>query len=443
MMLVNADTRDVTAALQDATRDFAAFYENHAYVAYNVALRVTCERALAMAVAERAFLEQAAGPHDGDALTAAVVSYALAEARPRPRPGGAGGADEEAMLEATARSLDARERAMLALTALTGDEPGAIASLLSLTGGGAEQLVESSYEKLAAARADTLAETYAAYEQWLWAAPPSALWEGLYPKFYRAAERALQPPVEADAELTQKLPRQRRPKRRRRGLSGMKFALALLLPALVVGGALAWGRMHEDTSPSTHAPSTAHASPAQTDFADTGDGSGSDMLPAVTPGSDSGDATAAAPASKKRKPLTARELDQLRRNELRALELYSRRETDRRLTQAQREYASTKVGLLRELAQRRIEADRRERALARAERRAARRERELARRQEEAGKNGQTMRLVTDDGSPDTTDNANSKDTSPPPSDGAPKDSTEAQQECLYDSDSGTYICPK
>src|SRR5258705_9302282 len=120
MLISGAQTSDVTAALQEATRDFAGIYERNAYLVYNLALRITCERAIAMAATERAFLEHVGQSEDAAALARAVVSHALADTRPRPRPSGAGGVEEEAMLAGTARALDVRERALLALTALTG-----------------------------------------------------------------------------------------------------------------------------------------------------------------------------------------------------------------------------------------------------------------------------------------------------------------------------------
>jgi hypothetical protein len=405
-------------------------YERYAYLVYNLALRITCERPSAMAAAERAFLARVGEPESQDALVAGTVESALAAARLRPRPGGAGAAEEEAMLALTAELLDPRERALLALASLRALEPAAAGAELSLEPEAAEQLLVDAYEKLGRARIEPAADAAAGYEGWLWAAPPAALWEGLYPKFYRAAERAVQAP-ERGAEATQKLAAATR-KRRRRPLSGAKFLVALLVPLLLAGGALAFTQLRESKKPTKDSGGKAEA-----------------LAPAtpVEPGGDTGDVApppaddaAAAPAGapKKRKPLTPKQLDKLRRDELRALQLYSMRETDKRLTQAQRDYASEKVRLLRELADRRIAADRRERALARAERRAARKERQLERERQAAQNDKQTLTVVQNDGSGGSTGGSTPKKKS---SGGTPQNSTEAQQQCLYNPDNGTYIC--
>ena len=434
----NSVTEDPTADLQEATRVFAGVYERHAYLVYNLALRITCEQASAMAAAELAFLSRVGQPESGDELTAAAITAALGSARTHPTPGGAGAPDAEAMLAATADALNAPERAVLAVTDLTGSDPGAAAAYLALDPAVAQRLSAGAFEKLATARNSNVDEAREAYAEWLWAAPPTALWEGLYVKFYRQAEQALHEPEATAAELTQKLPATPPPAQRRRSLSGPKFALALLLPALVVAGAFALQSVRGSQKPASHVADKAATASAFQPADDSGavPSDPSALLPDATSG-DSSTAPAATP--KKRKPLTAEQLDKLRRNELRALTIYSKREEDRRLTKAQRDYAAQKIGLLRDLAERRLAADRRERALARAERRAARKERQLERERRAAAKNKGTLNLVQDDGSGDS----GGTNTTPKqqPSSGPPQNSQQAQQECLYNPDDGTYIC--
>ncbi|MFL5894634.1 MAG: hypothetical protein ACJ76Z_05910 [Thermoleophilaceae bacterium] len=420
-------TRDVSARLQEATRELASLYERNAYLAYNVALRITCEREAAMAAAERAFLADVTGADAEEQLLPRVVGFALEGARPRPRPRGAGADEEEQLLALTASELDAHERALLVLTSLVGMDPPEGAALLGADDG--EARLEEAWAKLAAARGETQDEATAGYERWLWAAPPTALWDGIYQKFYRAAERALAEP-DGDLAATQKLPAQPRPKRARRSLSGAKFALALLIPAALTAGAFALPQMrhharHHKPTTLAGAGALAPAPPPAT---------GDDLAPAPAPPASP---TATSGGHKKKKPLTARQLDQLRQNELRALELYSKREEDRRLTKAQRDYAAQKVALLRDLAERRIAAAKRERELARAQRRTARKEAQLERERRQAAQQKHTLKVQETDGSSSPPSGPPQKQSSGE----APTDSSQAQQQCLYDADNGTYIC--
>jgi hypothetical protein len=423
---------DLTSALQEATREFADLYERHAYLVYNLALRTTCEPAAALAASERAFLAQLGKDESEDRLAADAIEAALSMARLKPRPGGAGAEPEEALLSLTAGVLDPRERALLVLAGLRGLEPAEAARPLHLAPVAAAELVDDAYAKLATAGEQSKDEARDAYAAWLWAVPPPALWEGIYPKFYRAAERRLRQ-APADEQPTTKLaPVRTRPRRR---LTGLRFALALALPPVVAGGALAYTQL----SGGSGTPKTA-AAPAA--LAPT---SGRLSEPIDTPATVDTEADAgtedATQATTGKKPLTARQLDQLRRNELRALQRYSWREADRRLTQAQRDYAARKVGLLRELAERRLDAARRERELARAERRTAAKERRLERERRQVvqrERDAARDRGQRDSGTPaapqdDTTT------TSPAPESDAQKQNQTT--DCLYNPDNGEYIC--
>src|SRR5207244_3006058 len=111
---------DRAAALQQGTKRFSAFYERHAYLVYNLSLRITCDRAVAIESSRAAFLASVAAPDPDEGLVKTAVSQALAVAPHQPAdPKGAGDADAEAMLRATA-VLTPAERATLALTDVAG-----------------------------------------------------------------------------------------------------------------------------------------------------------------------------------------------------------------------------------------------------------------------------------------------------------------------------------
>jgi len=407
-VLIETTGQDHSAPLQEATREFTRRYEQHAYLVYNLALRIACEQPVAIAAAERAFLEHALEPASQDTLADAAVAAALASARRRPQPSGAGAAAEQALLSAVAKLVPA-DRAALALATLRGTPAD-----------------DAVFERLAAALGVPAYAARAACEDWLWAVPPGRLWEAMYPKFYRVAEVALGADARDDEQPTQVL---RAPARRRRIGRRLRFGIALLLPAVVTAGAIALPSVRDGDPPRepTFADvqaATTPAPPATSVPPPVGGGaeaeSGGDEDDQVRP---------------RRKPLTPRELDQLRRRELRMLELYTKRETDRRLSATERNFAARQVSLLRDLARRRAEADRRERELARAERRQARRERELARERRRAREDG-------DDPQPVQREPRRSPATAPAPApeETAPRESEETQ-DCLYNPDDGTYIC--
>jgi hypothetical protein len=188
---------DRSAQLQQATRAFARFYEQNAYLVYNLALRITCERDKATQAAGDAFLSQT-GPSAGS-LPTAVVSRALALASQQPTANGAGDEESERMLAATA-TLAPPQRAILALVSLaTPDEAGSAhaagpahaAAAMGLTEQVAEGLLQRTWEGLAKTIGGGVAAAQERYEAWLWAQPPAELWEGLYPSFVKSIERQL------------------------------------------------------------------------------------------------------------------------------------------------------------------------------------------------------------------------------------------------------------
>src|SRR5947208_7491339 len=85
-----------SALLQQRTKEFASFYEENAYRAYNLALRITCQHDRAMRATERAFLGVGASESASRDICNAVVATALAETNDKPSSvSGAGGPEAE------------------------------------------------------------------------------------------------------------------------------------------------------------------------------------------------------------------------------------------------------------------------------------------------------------------------------------------------------------
>ena len=135
------------------------------------------------------------------------------------------------------------------------------------------------------------------------------------------------------------------------------------------------------------------------------------------------------------KPLTPQQLDKLRLDELNALKKYSQQQTDIRLSQAQRDYAARKVAMLRDLALRRQQADQRARDLARRERALRRRERARG-----GGSGGTIQVQIQQDGSSSQPGGGSQPR---PNSKSSPQNTSDAQKNCLYNPDDGTYVCQK
>jgi hypothetical protein len=271
---------DRSAGLQQGTRHFSALYERNAYLVYNLSLRIACDRAVAIESARGAFLSALAAQAPEEGLVDTAVRQALAVAGDRPAaPNGAGDAEAEAMLAATAR-LTPPERAALALTGLTDADAAAIATTLNVSDHVAESIVERAFAALGSELGTQSGETESAYRSWLLVEPPLELWETLYPDFYRALERKLREgqdgaavPVVTDRPSRRARRRARRAARRaaasareatderpRRWRRRAPFAVAIL--AVAAGGFLAATRTglipsgHESTPQPPEPPST-------------------------------------------------------------------------------------------------------------------------------------------------------------------------------------------
>jgi hypothetical protein len=194
---------DRSAALQEHIRAFTALYEEAAYVVYNVALRVTCEREAAMQTAERAFLAQVDHENDQVRLIASTARVALSLAPDSPDPHGAGDSACETLLAVNAQ-LPPLERAALALGALIEADDGTIAQLLGITPDAVARLLDHGMARFAELRGGTQEEVAAAIDGWLLAEPPPGLWETIYPAFHRRVEAQLEtrPSGEGNAAAT-------------------------------------------------------------------------------------------------------------------------------------------------------------------------------------------------------------------------------------------------
>jgi chemotaxis protein histidine kinase CheA len=213
---------DRSSALQQGTREFAGLYERHAYLVYNLALRITVDREGAIDAACAAFLASLSAS-DGDAeLPRLTVRRALPTARQTPTPEAAGDAEAQAMLRATAE-LPPPERAVLALVGLASADIPAVAAALETTEEAAGSLIERAWTSFAGVARLPLDRAREAYASWLWAEPPGELWERLYPSFYAQLVRRVNAgPAQPDpvgaaavAAVAAAAPRPRRRERRR------------------------------------------------------------------------------------------------------------------------------------------------------------------------------------------------------------------------------------
>ncbi|HEX2015805.1 MAG TPA: hypothetical protein VGN69_03845 [Solirubrobacteraceae bacterium] len=184
-----ATALDRSAALQQRSKQFSAAYEAHAYVVYNLALRICCDEAQALECAQQAFLSRVAADDLGEGLDVAAVAAALAVAAENPAPSGAGDAEAQQMLAATAR-LSPPQRAALAVLGLTEASVESLASMLSLAPDAAARLHERALSELGAILGGGV-DVATVYRAWLWAAPPDRLWESVFPLFYVAADELI------------------------------------------------------------------------------------------------------------------------------------------------------------------------------------------------------------------------------------------------------------
>jgi hypothetical protein len=431
--LLAAPGRDgVSAQLQERIRAFTSFYEQHAYLAYNLALRITCAPEPAAKAVQIAFLRQLDDSPSG--LVTGTVGAALREFVERPEPGAAGDAQAQALLVAIS-TLAPAERAALAMADLAHAGADEIGEALGLPGDQAAKLVHRCRDAFATATGLSRIQADEAARDWMWAAPPNDVWEELYQRFHRTVERQLrQGPADhtlvlraesasAPAQATRAAKRRlRRTGRRRWRLLVRRPGWRLALVALVVLAG-------------------AGAGAAQLVAGKTGSGTGAGQgssAPAPLWGDPApSQAATSGPQVSPHKPLTAALLDKLRLRELSQLRAYGKRQADTSLPARQRQAASQRIAALERAARDRILAQqRRDAAL-----------RDLQARQ-------RAQRRAAPPPPPASTPTPRSPSTSTPPRTQRPQPQPpathqppgnrhQADQTCLMDQNTGQYICPQ
>lgn len=425
-----AETGDgeVSARLQERIRAFTSFYEEHAYLAYNLALRIVCVPELAMSAVQAGFLAQLQDRPAG--LVAAVVDEALHEASSDVDPSGAGDVEAQRLMSAIA-ALAPAERAAVALADLTQAGPEAIAPTLDLEPDSASKLLHRAREGFAARLGLPRAEADQACRDWMWAVPPNAIWEELYPRFHQGTERHLRKGIGEttlvlgpDAQGAPTPARRPRSQRRRRlpwridRRSRSRRATILVGAAVLALAGVAVARL------GTHGGTGGHrASSSQ-----------GPTLPASTAtGNESGPASSVPGAGpiQPHKPLTPAELDKLRLRELRQLNRFTKRQANNRLSPAQRNDAARGIAGLQHAADHRLNAElRREQVL----------RDQLAR---ERAKANAPPPPPPPSAPRRRTSKPSTSSTQTTPSTTAPSGGRHSNETCLLDQDTGQYICPQ
>jgi len=339
------------AVLQERVRAFTAFYEQHAYLAYNLALRITCAGETAGRAVQRGFLRQVEDRPAG--LVAAVAEAALQEPPVAPDAAAAGDAEAQALLSAISQLAPA-ERAALALSDLAHAGASGIGEALGLPGEQAAKLLERSREAFATALGLSRTQADEAARNWMWAAPPGEIWEELYPRFHQTVERQLRRgsiehtlvlKPEADAAPARASRAAKRRLKRTSRKPGHRWSRrprwGIVLPAVALLAALGAGATTQLTGSKAAGGSQA----------------ASDQAGVTPPSSDpvpSGPATNAGPSVAPHQALTAAMLDKLRLRELRQLRLYGRQQADTSLPARQRRAATQRIAALERAAQQRI-----------------------------------------------------------------------------------------
>jgi hypothetical protein len=408
---------DRQATPAERLEQLTSLYERQAYVVWNVAWRTALSEDAAGGSAQRAFLAQVTAPDEKRAALDAARHAAESGSRPDPRE------IDDPVLAATA-SLAPVQRAVLAVSALADVESEHTAAALGIDAAMEADLRQRSYEQLATLLGTSPREAEDAYDEVSWTPPPDELWAALYPELHGAVTRNARAAQAAEAEPE--------PRRRRRRLAIPRIAIAvvgLLAVAGVAWAATGGGGGDSGSSGPISAPSYAG--------------------PAADPGDSSASETSETPPSNARTPLSAQELDRLRTKEIEDLKRYMRQKQDTRLPPRERRHAAQKVSDLVKLAQaRQRAAERRELAIRRAlarEREARMRER--AQRREEAERAARQQQEEEQASTPSEESSPKPRDRDgrekPDRSDDDSRTGDEAEAECLYNADTGSYICPE
>ncbi|MGH2957847.1 MAG: RNA polymerase sigma factor [Solirubrobacterales bacterium] len=390
-------------------------YEREAYRIYNLALRITCDRPAAERATESAFLRHVASNPTGSedeqgGLLPETVSAALTEAPRHPAKADA----EEPLIGATV-ALSPSQRAIIALISLDQASPEAIAAATGTSPEAANTVMASARERLAAELGVGVEDVDERLAGWLWAEPPRPIWEGLYPKAHRLlAERetATEPseePGRSGSALATRL-FDRSPGIRGRLGGGLSrrggvwaFRAAVLAIILVPAAVVALTRSGDQGNDNVAL--SAAGGPGQS--AATGG------EPTETEGGTTYDA------------LSPKELDQLRLKELDDLRRFSQQQADQSLSAGERSDAEARAERLLAMARERLaEADRREQAVAEREKKAKAPAATTPAEPAPAPTGGKKRKKKK-------------RETTTTPQEGT------SVSDCLFNPQSGTYICPE
>jgi hypothetical protein len=291
-------------------------------------------------------------------------------------------------------------RAGLAIVCLTEKGPQDVAELLGISGPAAGRLLTDAWAELAALLDQGIDEAGTTLRGWLWAEPPAELWQRIFTRFHQALQSA-----GPDADPDPAAPAAARTRSRWRV---GKLALAAGLGAAAVAAVASYA---VPTLGGNGGPTKAGARAGQA----------ADVA---------GQATGAAGTASQRAPLTPEELDRRRLAELHDLRVQAQRDAARSAT------ASEKPS-------RQSAAD--DAARARVRRARARQlRRERARARQLASEPGPTARKRRPKSPPAPAAPTPAPAPAPAPAptgDALTKD--EADKSCLYNPDTGTYVCPQ
>jgi hypothetical protein len=406
---------DAVPAPAARLEELTSLYERRAYVAWNVALRAALAEDRAAAAARRAFLAQVTAPDEsrvpGDAARLAAQEAGAVDPRDI----------EEPVLAATARLAPA-QRAALALSELADASSDQVAAALGIEPRTERSLRERAYQELGTLLGQSAADAQTAYAELPWVEPPEELWAELYPQLHGAVTQHARAAAQLEA-APQVAERSRKP------LAGLwrPPRLALVGIAVLAVAGVAWAASGGGGS------SGGEDDPAG--------------YPSTPQGSGGGAYPAGGGAGRAETNLTPEELDRLRQKEIADLARFTRQKADKRLPPRKRRRAARKVSKITRLAQERERAAER-RELAVRQQLAREREariRERRRRQEAAAEDSQP---APDRQQPSPTDEPSRTERptrNKPDGDreGGRDDEDGGSAECLYNPDSGAYICPE
>jgi hypothetical protein len=429
-------------------------YEREAYRIYNLALRITCDREAAARATETAFLRHVAArgveaEGDGASLVEQTVGAARALA---PRSKGATGlGKEDALLEA-ASSLGPPERAAIALISVGTSSAKGIAAAMGTTEQVAESLVKEAKRSFGSQIGVAGTRIGPKLRDWTWAEPPEEIWESVYPQAQRVlvereragteapstsntgeasgkptakrkpgpkgkAKARRRPPARAarDSALLSRLLRDapRLPSRIGHRLSGrvgiwafrISVLVIILTPAAVIALASTGGKSGSTLALSAPGPSGS----AVAGSADTSQGGSTYNA------------------------LTPKELDQLRLRELDQLREYSQQQADQSLSASQRSDAADKAQQLLALARQRLAAvEQREQQVAAKEQ-----------QQSQAKPAPAATPAPQPAPAPAPAAPTGKKKKKHKKKQAATQPSGNSLDNCLFNPDTGTYICPE